>query len=105
PGEVKLAGYAQAKGFAHHQVSGIAALRRFLGVAIAIGIGQCATLAAKLFLALMALVAFHAAVDHASDGDVVADAELFDGRAHIDHPRSEEHTSELQSRENLVCRL
>src|SRR5690606_41328121 len=22
-----------------------------------------------------------------------------------DHPRSEEHTSELQSRENLVCRL
>src|SRR5690606_41385473 len=23
----------------------------------------------------------------------------------LDHPRSEEHTSELQSRENLVCRL
>src|SRR5690606_14071520 len=86
PGEVKLAGYAQAKGFAHHQVSGIAALRRFLGEAIAIGVGECATLAAKLFLALMALVALHAAVHHASDGDVVADAELFDGRSHIDHP-------------------
>src|SRR5690606_40401152 len=24
---------------------------------------------------------------------------------HLDRPRSEEHTSELQSRENLVCRL
>src|SRR5690606_40769870 len=27
------------------------------------------------------------------------------GRAHLAGPRSEEHTSELQSRENLVCRL
>src|SRR5690606_41860617 len=26
-------------------------------------------------------------------------------RAYSIHPRSEEHTSELQSRENLVCRL
>src|SRR5690606_42146732 len=31
---------------------------------------------------------------------------LFAGKAHpADHPRSEEHTSDLQSRENLVCRL
>src|SRR5690606_42030599 len=28
-----------------------------------------------------------------------------DHRRHVDRPRSEEHTSELQSRENLVCRL
>src|SRR5436309_10131832 len=28
-----------------------------------------------------------------------------DGRAFVDAKRSEEHTSELQSRENLVCRL
>src|SRR5690606_34052923 len=28
-----------------------------------------------------------------------------DGRIYINCPRSEEHTSELQSRENLVCRL
>src|SRR5690606_39692554 len=28
-----------------------------------------------------------------------------DGARPRDHPRSEEHTSELQSRENLVCRL
>src|SRR5690606_12991295 len=27
------------------------------------------------------------------------------GRSDLDYPRSEEHTSELQSRENLVCRL
>src|SRR5207302_7302349 len=27
------------------------------------------------------------------------------GRRRLEQPRSEEHTSELQSRENLVCRL
>src|SRR5690606_42163976 len=30
---------------------------------------------------------------------------VFDGAREIDVNRSEEHTSELQSRENLVCRL
>src|ERR1019366_542569 len=30
---------------------------------------------------------------------------LFGTAAHGDHPRSEEHTSELQSLTNLVCRL
>src|SRR5690606_31101463 len=30
---------------------------------------------------------------------------ISDFRNQIDHDRSEEHTSELQSRENLVCRL
>src|SRR2546421_3182343 len=29
----------------------------------------------------------------------------FEGRAHRSRPRSEEHTSELQSRSDLVCRL
>src|SRR5690606_17308219 len=31
--------------------------------------------------------------------------QLRDGHLHLNAPRSEEHTSELQSRENLVCRL
>src|SRR5436309_11907157 len=31
--------------------------------------------------------------------------EVLDGVARCDQARSEEHTSELQSRENLVCRL
>src|SRR5690606_41560502 len=43
-----------------------------------------------------------AALDHAFDHHAAGDrAEL--GAA--EHVRSEEHTSELQSRENLVCRL
>src|SRR5690606_39394401 len=33
------------------------------------------------------------------------DAHLGQGRSSLDGERSEEHTSELQSRENLVCRL
>src|SRR6266511_5019382 len=32
-------------------------------------------------------------------------ARRYDGRRASGSPRSEEHTSELQSRENLVCRL
>ena len=31
--------------------------------------------------------------------------EMMDGRVKTLHPRSEEHTSELQSRSDLVCRL
>src|SRR5690606_41391110 len=39
--------------------------------------------------------------------DVVDDTAALGGhdRARVDRARSEEHTSELQSRENLVCRL
>src|SRR5690242_21037554 len=33
------------------------------------------------------------------------DAELAEVRQRLDEPRSEEHTSELQSHVNLVCRL
>src|SRR5690606_41762618 len=59
-------------------------------------------------------------VPHALDGDVAADVGLpgvvvpvvepggrdDPGADRVDpHARSEEHTSELQSRENLVCRL
>src|SRR5215475_15671213 len=37
--------------------------------------------------------------------DVERDADLHAGRGRQQQQRSEEHTSELQSRENLVCRL
>src|SRR5690606_40961438 len=46
---------------------------------------------------------------HGREGDVVADVLAGDPLVGGDEigrgPRSEEHTSELQSRENLVCRL
>src|SRR5690606_42012049 len=46
----------------------------------------------------------HAERDHeAQRGNV--DRDLVRGRLQLPQPRSEEHTSELQSRENLVCRL
>src|SRR5690606_1802726 len=48
-------------------------------------------------------------------GEAVGEYDRLEGIAHVDdvvlvdqapiHERSEEHTSELQSRENLVCRL
>src|SRR3712207_7043115 len=38
-------------------------------------------------------------------GDRRADEALDERRGGEDHPRSEEHTSELQSRQYLVCRL
>src|SRR3712207_8734873 len=39
-------------------------------------------------------------------GELVArDIRLLGGAARPEHPRSEEHTSELQSRQYLVCRL
>src|SRR5260221_10896939 len=39
-------------------------------------------------------------------GTVLANEEVVDGRSERgDHPRSEEHTSELQSHSDLVCRL
>src|SRR5690606_42164918 len=37
--------------------------------------------------------------------EIVAAREQHDGADNDDRGRSEEHTSELQSRENLVCRL
>src|SRR5436309_7696072 len=37
--------------------------------------------------------------------DVPHGAVTLDRRVGVETPRSEEHTSELQSRENLVCRL
>src|SRR5690606_41022872 len=43
-------------------------------------------------------------VDVALRGEAVERALLADEELHVLH-RSEEHTSELQSRENLVCRL
>src|SRR5690606_40010126 len=46
---------------------------------------------------------------HVLDGTVVITIEaasgLFAGKTNVSSHRSEEHTSELQSRENLVCRL
>src|SRR5690606_41287017 len=47
----------------------------------------------------------HALADFLSP--VFADSAAVTGAFHLDHSteRSEEHTSELQSRENLVCRL
>src|SRR3712207_8969213 len=36
---------------------------------------------------------------------VVSECSPTEGRTHEDHGRSEEHTSELQSRQYLVCRL
>src|SRR5690606_39596706 len=50
----------------------------------------------------------HQPADHAdhSAGQRQADVAEHDDEAAPEHrPRSEEHTSELQSRENLVCRL
>src|SRR5690606_41809554 len=41
---------------------------------------------------------------HPADQAVVAHPDA-DAVAPVEQPRSEEHTSELQSRENLVCRL
>src|SRR2546430_7431456 len=38
-------------------------------------------------------------------GDQVIQAERAEGDQHQDRQRSEEHTSELQSQSNLVCRL
>src|SRR5207302_10213022 len=43
------------------------------------------------------------AIDHGSKG--VIDFPMIQDRAALMWVRSEEHTSELQSRENLVCRL
>src|SRR3712207_8744116 len=61
---------------------------------------------------------FRSAVDHEAigrnsfprvDDEGIADAERVDAQADFlapsEHPRSEEHTSELQSRQYLVCRL
>src|SRR5258708_12762240 len=48
------------------------------------------------------------AVDHHAQRDAVdarADAAVVQRRARIDGHRSEEHTSELQSPDHLVCRL
>src|SRR3712207_7996020 len=49
-----------------------------------------------------ALGQLHVALDERTDriGD-----HLFDAPGHLQEPRSEEHTSELQSRQYLVCRL
>src|SRR5690606_41723081 len=69
--------------------------------------------AVDLGVALLAAVAAGLADGHALDPeglqgllDLVQLERLDDGRDEL-HPlrRSEEHTSELQSRENLVCRL
>src|SRR2546430_12589346 len=47
--------------------------------------------------------AFRLRKDAQHDYTDVVDAAIFIGQ--IDEPRSEEHTSELQSQSNLVCRL
>src|SRR2546430_12164571 len=53
----------------------------------------------------------HAVIEHANGHDVVARAALGFAGCPVDHAakpkaaRSEEHTSELQSQSNLVCRL
>src|SRR5690606_41040339 len=39
------------------------------------------------------------------EGEVLVDGKRLEDPALIEEVRSEEHTSELQSRENLVCRL
>src|SRR3712207_7425991 len=44
-------------------------------------------------------------LDHALDSSLTTCARVRLGRYHLGTPRSEEHTSELQSRQYLVCRL
>src|SRR5690606_40440709 len=48
-------------------------------------------------------IALHGNVDWLQDGPILSAVGTTFSR--IDFERSEEHTSELQSRENLVCRL
>src|SRR5690606_41576241 len=43
--------------------------------------------------------------ERAQQGERAEDRQPADGQRHQRRHRSEEHTSELQSRENLVCRL
>src|SRR3712207_8260682 len=45
------------------------------------------------------------AADEVLDSDLVDDVEAGATRMELDDARSEEHTSELQSRQYLVCRL
>src|SRR5207302_8923718 len=52
----------------------------------------------------MASDPLHLVALHASEV-VPADRRIGEGRLPMEASRSEEHTSELQSRENLVCRL
>ena len=64
---------------------GIAALGHLLRDAVEAAIGQRVALAAELLLALAALVAMLAAVDHAADRHVVARLEAGDLGADLDH--------------------
>src|SRR3712207_8385346 len=43
--------------------------------------------------------------DHPATGPVEVEREAADAAVEVPHGRSEEHTSELQSRQYLVCRL
>src|SRR2546430_9926178 len=43
--------------------------------------------------------------EHVARGIAPQAEQIRPGRARLDGPRSEEHTSELQSQSNLVCRL
>src|SRR5690606_37291981 len=53
-----------------------------------------------------ALEALHTSMSALDDGDFdLENLEVGSGEVEHDDVRSEEHTSELQSRENLVCRL
>src|SRR5690606_41967984 len=57
----------------------------------------------------ISLTEFHPS-DKATCVERIGDRDIYDRTLRIPHPyteehRSEEHTSELQSRENLVCRL
>src|SRR5260221_9145235 len=69
--------------------------------------GQCVVRCAFFCIACRALVQPELAVaapgGHADDAVVAFD--LLDAAAHLAIGRSEEHTSELQSHSDLVCRL
>src|SRR5690606_40995980 len=57
------------------------------------------------FLSCNRILSCHAAPIRSPRGDVIGVLDISGDAATLHAYRSEEHTSELQSRENLVCRL